>query len=119
MRWLYQFLIIVVISFAGEMLNHFIPLPVPASIYGIAILMALLKLQIIKPQHISEVCRFLIRIMPVLFIPAAVGLINSWDMIAAHLLQYLTILVVSTIVVMAVAAAAAQIVIKHSKNRQS
>ena len=34
---LYQFLIIVVISFIGEMLNHFIPLPIPASIYGIVI----------------------------------------------------------------------------------
>ena len=52
---LYQFLIIVVISFIGEMLNHFIPLPIPASIYGIVILFAALKMEWVKSQHIAEV----------------------------------------------------------------
>ena len=119
MRLLYQFLIIVVISFVGEMLNHFIPLPIPASIYGIVILFTALKMQWIKPHHIGDVCRFLILIMPVLFIPSAVGLLKSWDLISANLLQYVVILMVSTVVVMATSAIATQWVIKHNKrNRQ-
>lgn len=118
MRLLYQFLIIVVISFIGEMLNHIIPLPIPASIYGIAILFAALKLEWVKPQHIAEVCRFLILIMPVLFIPSAVGLIKSWDLISANLLQYVVILMVSTVVVMTTSAIATQWVIKHNKNNK-
>ena len=119
MRMLYQFLIIVVISFIGEMLNHFIPLPIPASIYGIVILFAALKMEWVKSQHIAEVCRFLILIMPVLFIPSAVGLIKSWDLISANLLQYVVILMVSTVVVMTTSAIATQWVIKHNKrNRQ-
>ena len=118
MRMLYQFLIIVVISFIGEMLNHFIPLPIPASIYGIVILFAALKMEWVKSQHIAEVCRFLILIMPVLFIPSAVGLIKSWDLISANLLQYVVILMVSTVVVMAASAIATQQVIKRSKRKQ-
>ena len=119
MRLLYQFLIIVVISFIGEMLNHIIPLPIPASIYGIVILFAALKMEWVKPHHIAEVCRFLILIMPVLFIPSAVGLLKSWDLISANLLQYVVILMVSTVVVMATSAIATQWVIKHNKrNRQ-
>ena len=115
---LYQFLIIVVISFIGEMLNHFIPLPIPASIYGIVILFAALKMEWVKSQHIAEVCRFLILIMPVLFIPSAVGLIKSWDLISANLLQYVVILMVSTGVVMTTSAIATQWVSKHNKNNK-
>ena len=115
---LYQFLIIVVISFIGEMLNHFIPLPIPASIYGIVILFAALKMEWVKSQQLAEVCRFLILIMPVLFIPSAVGLIKSWDLISANLLQYVVILMVSTVVVMTTSAIATQWVIKHNKNNK-
>ena len=116
---LYQFLIIVVISFIGEMLNHFIPLPIPASIYGIVILFAALKMEWVKSQHIAEVCRFLILIMPVLFIPSAVGLIKSWDLISANLLPYVVILMISTVVVMTTSAIATQWVIKHNKNNKN
>ncbi|RAZ95809.1 CidA/LrgA family protein, partial [Klebsiella oxytoca] len=38
MKYLKQFLIILVISFIGEVLKALLPLPVPASIYGMVIL---------------------------------------------------------------------------------
>ena len=100
------------------MLNHIFPLPIPAIIYGIFIRLAALKMEWVKPQHIAEVCRFLILIMPVLFIPSAVGLIKSWDLISANLLQYVVILMVSTVVVMTTSAIATQWVIKHNKNNK-
>ena len=56
--------------------------------------------------------------MPVLFIPSAVGLIKSWDLISANLLQYVVILMVSTVVVMTTSAIATQWVIKHNKNNK-
>lgn len=37
MKYLIQFGIIITISFFGEMLHDFLPLPVPASIYGIIV----------------------------------------------------------------------------------
>ena len=38
MKLLRQFLIILAISFVGEALKYLLPLPVPASIYGMVIL---------------------------------------------------------------------------------
>lgn len=39
MKYLKQFLIILLISFAGELLKYVLPLPIPASIYGMVILL--------------------------------------------------------------------------------
>ena len=117
MKLLFQFFIIIVISFVGELLNRFIPLPIPASIYGIVILFVALKMKWVKESHISEVCSFLIAIMPVLFIPAAVGLVESWSVISENLVKYILILIISTIVVMAVSGLVTQYVIKHGKEK--
>ncbi|MGM9802680.1 MAG: CidA/LrgA family protein [Muribaculaceae bacterium] len=107
-------MIIVAISLIGELLHHFISLPIPASIYGIVLLFAALQLGWIKVRQIREVSTWLIAIMPALFIPSAVGLISSWDIIKAHLLQYTVITVVSTLVVMGIAGLVTQCVIRHS-----
>ena len=100
MKFLIQFLIIIAFSFAGELLHYLLPLPIPASIYGIVLLFAALELKLVKVKHIRETSGFLIAIMPVMFIPAAVGLIDSWQSIAGAWLQYIVVTVVSTFVVM-------------------
>ncbi len=74
MKYLLQFGIIMAISFAGELLHDFLPLPVPASIYGILILFSLLRFKILHVAQIKETAMFLISIMAFLFLPAAVGL---------------------------------------------
>ena len=51
----------------------------PASIYGIIPLFLALENKLIKVKHIRENQQFLIAIMPVMFIPAAVGLIDSYQ----------------------------------------
>ena len=78
MKLLIQFLIIIAFSFAGELLHYLLPLPIPASIYGIVLLFAALELKVIKVKHIRETSSFLIAVMPVMFIPAAVGLIDAF-----------------------------------------
>ena len=76
MKYLRQFLIILFVSFLGEVLNYLIPLPIPASIYGILLMFLALELHIIPLSAVRETGRFLIEIMPVMFIPAAVGLLK-------------------------------------------
>ena len=66
MKYLKQFLIILTISFIGEILNKYIPLPVPASIYGIVIMLLCLLLKIIKLEQVKDAADFLIAIMPVM-----------------------------------------------------
>ena len=115
MKLLIQFLIVIAFSFAGELLHYLLPLPIPASIYGIVLLFAALELKVIKVKHIRETSSFLIAVMPVMFIPAAVGLIDSWHSIASAWLQYIVVTVVSTFVVMAVSGWFTQFVIKRGK----
>ena len=52
MKFLIQFLIIIAFSFAGELLHFLLPLPIPASIYGIILLFAALELKWIKVKDI-------------------------------------------------------------------
>lgn len=115
MKFLIQFLIIIAFSFAGELLHFLLPLPIPASIYGIVLLFAALELKIVKVKHIRETSGFLIAIMPVMFIPAAVGLIDSWQSIGSSWLQYIVVTVVSTFVVMGVSGWITQAVIRRGK----
>lgn len=118
MRYVLQLLIIVAFSFAGEVLHRLIPLPFPASIYGIILLFLCLELKIVRVKHIREVSTTLIAAMPVMFVPPAVGLMDTWDAIRDSWPQYLVITVLSTLVVMAVAGWATQLVIRFSHTQQ-
>lgn len=102
MKYLKQTSIIIGFSFAGEILHHLIPFPIPASIYGIILLFTGLMSGLIKPEQIKESGEFLILIMPMLFIPSIAGLINVWDMIRTKWLQYLVMIFLTTVIVMTV-----------------
>lgn len=79
MKYINQVLIILLISFIGELLNYFIPLPIPGSIYGMILLFILLCTGLVKLHQIREVGNFLIDIMPMLFIPSAVGIMAQFE----------------------------------------
>lgn len=117
MKYLKQFGIILGIAYAGELLNYCIPLPVPASIYGIVILFLCLQFKILKVSAVKEVSNFLIEIMPVMFIPAAVGLLESWGILKPAWVQYITITVISTVLVMVVAGRVTQAVMRRGESK--
>ncbi len=115
MKYVKQFVIILAFSFAGEILHYFIPLPIPASIYGIVLLFLFLELGILPEKAVAETGMFLVNIMPILFIPAAVGLMDTWGILRSSWVWYLITIVVSTIVVMAVSGWVTQLVMKRRK----
>lgn len=115
MEKLKEFGIILLFSFIGEILNRIIPLPVPASIYGIVLLFAALMTGIVKLKSVEKAGAFLIEIMPVMFIPAAVGIMNSAPLIKKSFWEYIIITVVSTVAVMAVSGLVTQLIIRRQK----
>ena len=115
MKYIREFGIIIVISLIGELLNYLIPLPIPSSIYGLVIMFLCLHFKIVKIADVKKTAVFLIEIMPLMFIPAAVGIIESWDIIKPNVIAYAIITIVSTVLVMAVAGTVTQFVIRHSK----
>lgn len=118
MKYIKQFLIILLIAFAGEILNAVLPLPIPASIYGIFILFLCLEFHIIPIHAIKETSLFLVEIMPILFIPAAVGVLDSWDIIKAQWIPYVIITLVTTLIVMVVSGHVTQAVIRLGKGKK-
>lgn len=118
MKYLKQFLVILVIAFIGEVLKYIIPLPIPASIYGLIILFMGLLTGLIKIEQVREAGKFLIEIMPVMFIPAAVGLLESWGVLQPMFLPVIIITLVSTVVVMAATGISSQFIIRHSQKNK-
>ena len=112
MKYIKQFCIILLISFIGEVLHFLIPMPIPASIYGIILMLAGLLSGIIPLSSVKETGLFLVEIMPVMFIPAAVGLLDSWELISDSILIYVVVALVTTVGVMAVAGRVTQMVIR-------
>ena len=117
MKSIRQFSIIILISLIGEVLGAVIPLPIPASIYGLVIMLVCLITKLIKVDDVKETSYFLIDIMPVMFIPGAVGIMASWDMLRPILFPYLLITVLSTVIVMVLSGHSAQAVIRISERR--
>ncbi len=99
MKYLKQFLIILSLSFLGELLHALIPLPIPSSIYGLLILFLLLSTKVFHLEDVRETSEFLIAIMPVMFIPAGVRLMTSGTELSPILLPAIVIVIVTTVLV--------------------
>ena len=117
MKYLKQFFIIIVISFLGEIMHAVIPLSVPASIYGIILLFTGLMTGIVPLESVKDAGAFLIEIMPVMFVPAAVGLIESWEILSDKLIAYVVVTFLTTVIVMAVTGLVTQKVIRSRKEQ--
>lgn len=119
MKYLKQFLIILAISFIGEILKYIVPLPIPASIYGMVIMFICLQTKILKLDDVKSVCKFLIEIMPVMFIPAGVGLMSSWGTLKPVLVPVSVITVVVIITVMLASGWVSQLIIRRDKKKET
>ena len=119
MKYIRQFSIILIVSFLGELLKSFIPLPIPASIYGLVLMLAALWSGIVPLEAVRETGKFLISIMQLMFIPAAAGLLVSWKEMQDMLIPFIVIIIVSTGVVFGISGRVTQAVMKHQKHQKN
>lgn len=112
MKLLRQFLIILLLSLVGEGLHALLPLPVPASVYGLVLMLLCLCTGLLRLDQVDRAADFLIEIMPVMFVPAAVGLTESWGQLRPVLVPVLVIMVLTTVLVMVVTGHVTQFVMK-------
>ena len=115
MKYIKQFGIILGISFIGELCKIVIPIAIPASIYGLVLMLLILKLGILKLEQVKETANFLIEIMPIMFIPAAVGLLESWGILKGIWFPMIVTTVITTIIVIAVTGRITQFIIRSRK----
>jgi holin-like protein len=117
MKLLIQFLLIMLVTCIGEIIRYIVPLPIPASIYGLVLMFILLYTKVIKLDQVKTAAQFLIEIMPVMFIPAAVGLMNSWSALQPIIIPALVTIIACNIIVMVVTGEVAQIIIRKDSRK--
>ena len=102
MKYIPQFLYILSFSFIGEVLQAVIPLPIPAAIYGLVLLLIALATGFLKVRQVEDAADWLISIMPILYVPICVKILEYWGVISQNAAAIITITVVSTFLVFAV-----------------
>lgn len=115
MTYLPQFLIIMTVSLLGELLQRLIPLPIPASVYGIALLFAALWAGIVKVEQVKQAGSFLTSILPVLFVPPVAGLLENWALVENALIPLLVLTALSTLLTFFVSGKTAQMLLKKEE----
>ncbi|MBP3349541.1 MAG: CidA/LrgA family protein [Bacteroidaceae bacterium] len=92
---------------------------IPGSVCGMLLLFAALCLGIVKPDNVRIVARALTQNMAVLFVPAGVGIMAQYDLIAQNWVGILTITIVCTLLVLLSTGGIAQYINNHFKNNNT
>lgn len=108
MKYVFQLARIVGFCLLGEVLAALLLLPLPASVYGLLLMAAALKLGVLKLDQVRETGLFLTGIFPLLFVPAASGVLELGSELLEVLLPLVIAIVPVTALVMAVTGVVAQ-----------
>ena len=112
MKYLFQFLLISAFYYAGELLHGILPLPVPAAVYGLVLLFIALCTGVLKLSQIEETADFLLGIMSIMFVPAAVGIVNLLDILADSWWKIVVICILTTFTTIAITGHTAQLLVR-------
>ncbi|WP_085248708.1 CidA/LrgA family protein [Gilliamella mensalis] len=75
-------LVILTLSlWVGDIISKILPIMIPGSIIGLLILFFLLAFQLIPTYWIKNSCNLFMRYMTLLFIPAAMGIMDNYSLL--------------------------------------
>ena len=77
-------------------------LMLPAPILGLISFALLLQFNIIKKEWIQDICEFLLKYLPVLFVPFLVGIISHFDLIGKNLFLLIVNIFITTAITLIV-----------------
>lgn len=87
------------VCYIGNAVSDSLPIPIPGNICGMAILLSLLISGIVDERKISVVSTFLLKYMPVFFIPAGVTILTCLPIIRDHIPQFVAVCAITTMLV--------------------
>ena len=103
MKIIKQLFWIFLFSFIGEVFSALIAsfIAIPGSVIGMVLLFLALHFKWVKMEQVDEVGTWLTDNMGIFFVPAGVGLISNFDVLADTWWQLLLIMAVTTVLMMA------------------
>ena len=117
MKLIREVLWIIFFTFVGEILNASLPLPVPAGVYGLILMLIFLMRGIIRLDEVEQAGNFLLETMSIMFLPAAVGTMTVSKLLLPVLFPYMVILF-STFLVMAVTGLSAEFILRKTESKE-
>lgn len=78
LRYIYQLCFIMFFVLLGELMEHYILLPIAGSVYGMVLLFLALVFGIVKLSWVEDVANWLHSVMSLFFIAPAVAIIDIW-----------------------------------------
>lgn len=108
-----QFVIVVLIAFSGEIINHFFNTPIPGNVLAMILLLIFLTTGFIKLSMIDKVTDFMLNHLALFFIAPGVSLIKNLDQLKEDWVAIITIVVASTIIIMAVTGLTIQFIMRR------
>ncbi len=102
MKIIMQLFWIILFSLLGEIASVLIApvVAIPGSVIGMVLLFFVLHFNVLKMSQVDDVGTWLTDNMAILFVPAGVGLMTNFDVLASSWLQLLIIMFVTTTVMM-------------------
>lgn len=96
LSWIFLF------SLIGEVVSILIAsfIAIPGSVLGLVLLFLALQLNVLKVEQVEEVGTWLTSNMGIFFVPAGVGLMTNFGVLADTWWQLLVIMVITTILMM-------------------
>ncbi|GHH99266.1 CidA/LrgA family protein [Neobacillus kokaensis] len=113
-----QVLIIHVFLFLGAAMKAVLPLPIPASMFGLCLLFLALYLKIIKLEWVEKGANWLMAELLLFFIPSAVGIVNYDEIISIQGAEIVILIGISTIIVVGMTAFIAEKMTKGKGSEQ-
>lgn len=117
MQYLKQMVIILLISVMGELCNAVLPLPIPASVYGLAIMLVLLITGVIHLNQIEKVGNLLLEFMPLMFIPIALRILPVWKEFQNVIVPFFIISVTGTFLVIVITGRVTQFIVDRKERK--
>ena len=117
MSVLAQLAVIFAVCLVGEGISALLPIPFPATVLAMVILLCLLAAKVVKPRQLQESGDFLLDHMAFFFVPGCVSLLKYWDVMAANLLPLVVIILVTTPLVFFLTGHALQLTIRLLEKR--
>ena len=118
MKIITQIGVLLGVCLGGVGISAILPFPFPASVSAMLLLFALLLCRVVKPGQIDEIAGFLTKNMAILFLPAAVGIIESLDILRDSGIQILIICLVSTLLTFGVTATVVSLLMRLADRKE-
>jgi holin-like protein len=113
-----QVLFLYVFLFLGAALKEVIPLPIPASMFGLCLLFIALYLKIIKLEWVERGANWLLAELLLFFVPSAVGIVNYDEILSVQGAEIVVLIGISTVIVMGITALIAEKIMGWKRSEQ-